>query len=98
MLGRLLFGNPLVGVGAPTPCRGGAPGAEIFLSELASEDSLLFVTARRGGGSHPLPRGASGAEIFLPWTRLEELSSLRGLARSRSREQPVRRGCGGAYC
>ena len=30
--GRLLFGEPLVGVGAPTPCRGGAPGAKSFLS------------------------------------------------------------------
>ena len=57
-------GEPLGGVGAPTPCRGGAPGAK----------------------------------SFLPWTRLVGLSSLRGLARSRSRAQPVIRGCVGAYC
>ena len=63
-LGRLLFGEPLGGVGAPTPCRGGAPRAE----------------------------------TFLPWTRLEELSSPRGPARSRSRVEPKRRECVRAYC
>ena len=65
-LGRLLFVEPLVGVAAPTPCRGGAPRAETFLSELDSEDSLLFGEPLVGvGAPTPCRGGAPRAKSFL---------------------------------
>ena len=42
-LGRLLFGEPLVGVGAPTPCRGALPERRLSFLGLGSKNSLRFV-------------------------------------------------------
>ena len=41
--GRLLSGEPLVGVGAPTPCRGALPERRVSFSRLGSKGSLRFV-------------------------------------------------------
>ncbi len=98
-LGLLLFGGPLVGVGAPTPCRGALPERRLSFLNLtrrtrfSSGEPLVGV-----GAPTPCRGGAPRAETFLPWTRLEELSSLRGPARSRSRAEPTRRECVRAYC
>ncbi len=39
----LLFGGPLVGVGAPTPCRGALPERRLSFLGLSSKGSLRLV-------------------------------------------------------
>ena len=98
-LGLLLFGGPLVGVGAPTPCRGALPERRLSFLNLTRRTRFSSGEPLGGvGAPTPCRGGAPRAETFLPWTRLEELSSLRGPARSRSRAEPKRRECVRACC
>ena len=98
-LGLLLFGGPLVGVGAPTPCRGALPERRLSFLNLTRRTRFSSGEPLGGvGAPTPCRGGAPRAETFLSWTRLEGLSSPRGLARNRSRAELKRRECVRAYC
>ena len=57
-LGRLLFGEPLVGVGAPTPCRGALPERRLSFLNLTRRTRFSSVNRSAGWGLPPLAAGA----------------------------------------